>query len=315
MKIVFLSGIDIGRFGATMKKTFESQFDWEVTNIAFRPSFIDRPGGVDIYVYRENVKKNLRLAKKALKEADFFILRWFDDTEVSYLGLDKIITAKNALFKVHGSEARIMGIPEVLIEWQTNWRYLPLTIVSCMDQSVLDQIEGKSVYHIERPFDFSLVPKSRPTRDKLILFHSSTKVVEKGTDKFEKIVSRVRGLETRTVQKLSYDECFKERAKCHIAFDQFFTGTYGMAAVEAWALKMPVLVGLKSWAYSFHPELVDFAVNVTPETIYHELKQFVEDPEPYYKKGRKGYEYVKRVHDPKRIALQYRALIETITRK
>lgn len=317
MKIVFLSGFDIGRFGAIMKRTFESQFGWEATNIVFNQTYIDRPGGVDIYLSGENPKKRLRLAKKAMKTADFFILRWIDDIEINYLGLDKIITAKNALFKVHGSEARRMGMPEVLVEWQTNWRYLPLTLVSCMDQTVLDRIDGKSIYHIERPFDFSLVPKRNPTRGKLILFHSPSNRPMKGTDDFQKIVSKVKGLETRTVEKVSYDKCYKERAKCHIVFDQFPNpvGTYGMAAVEAWALKMPVLVGLKSWAYSFHPELIDFAINVTPETIYHELKQFVWDSDPYYEKGNKGYRYVKLIHDPRKIALQYRALIETITRK
>lgn len=312
-----ISGFDVGRFGAIMKRTFKSQFDWEATNIVFNQTYIDRPGGVDIYLSGENRKKRLKLAKRAIRQADFFILRWLDDREINYLGLDKKITAKNALFKVHGSEARRMGVPEVLIEWQTNWRYLPLTIASCMDQTVLDSIEGKSLYHIERPFDFNLVPKRTPARGKLILFHSPSNRPMKGTDEFHKIVPKVKGLETKTVEKASYDECYKERAKCHIVFDQFPepVGTYGMAAVEGWALKLPVLVGLKPWAYMYHPELADFAINVTPETIYHELKEFVKDPKPFYEKGKRGYEYIKQVHDPAKIAVQYRALIETIRRR
>jgi len=317
MKIVFISGFDVGRFGAIMKRTFESQFGWEATNIVVNQTYIDRPSGVDLCLSGEDTKKRLELAKKAIGEADFFILRWMDDIQINYLGLSDVITAKNGLYKVHGSEARRMGRPEVLIEWQTKWRYLPLTIVSCMDQSVLDTIEGKSIYHIERPFDFSLVPKRNPTRGKLILFHSPSNRPMKGTDDFQKIVPKVKGLETRIVEKVSYDECYKERAKCHIVFDQFPepVGTYGMAAVEAWALKMPVLVGLKTWAYIFHPELVDFAVNVTPQTMYHELKQFVDDPKPFYEKGKKGHKYIQQVHDPAKIAVQYRALIEMIKRR
>lgn len=314
--VVFISGFDVGRWGEIMKKTFEKEFNWKVTNIAFNQTYIDRPNGVDLYLSGEGIKGRRALAQEMMKDADFFILRWIDDIEIDYLGLSDIITAKNALFKVHGSETRRMGMPECHIEWQTNWKYLPLTLVSCMDQSVLDRIEAKSIYNIERPFDFSLVPKLNPQKDELTLFHSPTNRPMKGTDQFQELVAKVKGLTTNTAEKMPYDECYKERAKADIVFDQFPepVGTYGMASVEAWALKIPSLVGLKSWAYMFHPELHDFAINVNEQTLFHELKQFVEDPKPYYEKGKKGYRYVKHVHDPKKIAIQYRALLETIQR-
>ncbi|MHA1288092.1 MAG: glycosyltransferase, partial [Candidatus Thorarchaeota archaeon] len=245
-------------------------------------------------------------------------MRWIDDSMIEFLGLDKLVTKNNALYKVHGSEARFNRFPECLIEWQTNWRYLPVPIVSCMDNTVTDVLEAKTIYHIERPLDFSIMPKSRIEKDELTLFHAPTNSgAQKGTDKFREIVKKVKGLKTVIVENTEYDECQKIRAKSSAVFDQFpsFVGTYGMSAVESWYLKLPVFTGLKTWAFAYHPEIHDFVIQVNEQTLFHELKQFVEDPNPYWEKGKKAYKYVKDVHNPDKIALQYRALIESIRRK
>lgn len=314
MKVAFVSTLDAGRLGAIMKKYMEKEFNWEISNYIFRPTYLDREG--EYTVVPTTDKMALMAVKQNLRDSDFLFLRWIGDYEIGYLDLDKIVTKDNALFKVHGSEARSLGIPETLIEWKTNWKYLPLTLVSCMDMSVSKSLNSDSIYHIERPLDMSIMPRSAVCKDNLILSHSPTNNgVLKGTDLLKETMKEIEGIELRMIENMPYEEALQAKRTSSIVFDQFIVegiGIYGMSAAEAWYLRLPVLTELSQEAYMFHPELHDFVIEVTPTTLLHKLEVFKENPEEFWELGNFGREYVKHVHDPIKIARQYKALIEMI---
>lgn len=291
------------------------KFGWEVNNYTLGRTYLDREGESTLVNYQDEMQ--LMAVRDEIKDSDFYFMRWIDDNGISLLELDDLVTKNNALYKVHGTEARAAGYPFCLLEWRTNWKYLPLQIVSCMDISILDKMEAESIYHIERPLDFDVMPRSSVEKEDLILFHSPTNEALKGTNTLREISPKVEGLTTKIVTQKPYDECMDIRRNSSIVFDHFRgnEAIYGMAAVEAWYLRLPVLVGLDTAQYMFHPELRDFAIDVTEKTLFHELQSFVDNPEPYWKKGDKAREYVKKVHDPEKIAYQYKALIEMITRR
>ena len=80
-------------------------------------------------------------------------------------------------------------------------------------------------------------------------------------------------------------------------------GWYGVLAVEALAMKKPVLAYIDPRLEHFMP--FDPFVRTTPETVYDDLKDLIEDKGLRRKYGEKGRKYAETVHDSIKIASKW----------
>jgi len=88
-----------------------------------------------------------------------------------------------------------------------------------------------------------------------------------------------------------------------IIIDQLRTGSHGIFAIEAMAMGKPVLCYIRDDLFSKYPPGLPI-LNTNPDNIYDNLKLLIENPELRVELGKKGREYVERVHDSKKIARQ-----------
>jgi len=87
-------------------------------------------------------------------------------------------------------------------------------------------------------------------------------------------------------------------------------GWYGILAVEALAMKKPVLAYIDPSLECFMP--FDPFVRTTPETVYNDMKLLIEDEEVRKKYGDKGRAYVETVHDSEKVASRWIRIYEEI---
>jgi DNA-binding protein YbaB len=73
--------------------------------------------------------------------------------------------------------------------------------------------------------------------------HSPSKRKIKGTDLFLEACLEM-DLEVVLIENKSHEECMNLRQSCHIHYDQFSIGSYGVSAVEGLALGQVTIVGL-----------------------------------------------------------------------
>ncbi|MGB9561298.1 MAG: glycosyltransferase, partial [bacterium] len=86
------------------------------------------------------------------------------------------------------------------------------------------------------------------------------------------------------------------QSTCHIFIDQLSGLGYGLSGLQAIAMGIPTLVNLKKEHEEFlgdHP-----FVNFDETNLEEKLIELVENRELREKLGKKGIEWVKRVHDP-----------------
>ncbi len=76
--------------------------------------------------------------------------------------------------------------------------------------------------------------------DKFHVFHSPARPSRKGTSKIIEEISRIDGACLEVVVGMSNEECLERKARADLCVDQFNMG-YGVNALEAWALGMPVI--------------------------------------------------------------------------
>ena len=85
-----------------------------------------------------------------------------------------------------------------------------------------------------------------PNPRRLRIGHAPTNAAIKGTEAFVRAMDRLslrHRVEMVLIQGVSWIECLKRKATCDIFFDQPTLG-YGVNAIEAWAMGLPVVAGV-----------------------------------------------------------------------
>ncbi len=85
-------------------------------------------------------------------------------------------------------------------------------------------------------------------------------------------------------------------------------GWYGILAVEALAMRKPVLAYIDPRLEDYMP--FDPFIRTTPETVYNDLKALIEDEQLRRKYGDKGRAYAEMVHDSQKVALRWIEIYE-----
>jgi len=139
-------------------------------------------------------------------------------------------------------------------------------------------------------------------RGRLRIYHSPTNRVIKGTDDVVRAVTalRARGLpvELELVERLPYADNLGRKAGADIVVDQLVLG-YGLNAIEAWAMGIPVVAGVVDPAV--RAEMVRrFGVlpfvEATPQTLERVLERLVRSPTRRARSAAVGRAHVERFH-------------------
>jgi hypothetical protein len=316
LKITMIHELDIGFFAATMRKEFE-RMGHEVCVIQGYKSYLDDETPKIDYLINEMDKLPLAKVQHEFAETDFFILRFLSDTTIKTLGIPKFAGMNNSIYKVHGTELRQRNIPYGLLAWHLEWYHNEPTVCGPRDWSLKDFYKSGVVTHIERPLDFSIIPKR--VQDFPHAMSSPTNTYKKGTELLAEAWKNCPSeFPLQVVTGVTRKQCLAEKAKASLYIDRLGTyehGPYGMNSAEAWHMKIPVFSQYRNWDVAFCADLPELVTNVNEFTLVENVKDFIENPKSYRKQTDYAYKYVKQVHDPKIIARQYIALAEEITRK
>jgi glycosyltransferase involved in cell wall biosynthesis len=143
-----------------------------------------------------------------------------------------------------------------------------------------------------------------------LVLHMPTNREIKGTRFVLDAVSRLQAegvaLDFRLVEGVTRDEAKSLYRSADLVVDQLLVGWYGGLAVEAMALERPVVAYLREEDLGFVPPEMRAEIPVIsaePATIYDVLKELLTTRRgELAEMGRRGGEYVRRWHDPLRIA-------------
>ncbi|WKZ67153.1 MAG: hypothetical protein QY325_04305 [Flavobacteriales bacterium] len=152
----------------------------------------------------------------------------------------------------------------------------------------------------------------------IIIGHSPSNPEVKGTDTLVKpAVAAMKllghNVELRVIRGKSNAECLEAKAACHLFIDQGIIPAYGLSAVEAMAMGIPVITLLPEW----HPHMVPCPIygmqESSPSELYAELDRACYDMQLAYrhKVVAATLAYAERVHGYRAVAKRLTNLYRT----
>ena len=161
---------------------------------------------------------------------------------------------------------------------------------------------------IRQAIDLSSLPYVGcvPQNDIITIIHAPTNRGLKGTDYIIPVIDRLKKegypIDFILVEKKPHHEALEIYKKADIVVDDVLQGPYGILAIECMALGKPVLDHIHENLVHYYPGLP--IVNTTPDTLYGNLKNLIENPSLRTSIGEKGREYAEKHHDSTIIAHQ-----------
>lgn len=138
-----------------------------------------------------------------------------------------------------------------------------------------------------------------------VVLHAPSRRVVKGTDYVLRALEELKEegvkFELRLIEGLENEEAVAEYAKADIIVDQLRIGWYGVLAVEAMAMRKPVVSYIREdLVHTFSGGLP--VANANPENIKGILRELIENSLYREEIARRGYEYCCATHDSKKVA-------------
>ncbi len=161
---------------------------------------------------------------------------------------------------------------------------------------------------------FSYTKFEKNDNDKLIIAHAPTAPEFKGT-KF--IVEAIESLKTnyniefKLITGLSNDQAIEEYKKADIIVDQLHMGTYGVFAVEAMALRKPVVCWISDYMRELLPKDLPIII-ANPDTIKSVLKNLFDNRDQLSLIGKKSREFVEKYHDSNIVAKNHETIYKSL---
>lgn len=181
-------------------------------------------------------------------------------------------------------------------------------LVSTLDLHVASGLEW-----LPAPIPVEELRKMRKESDSIVIAHAPTNRQVKSTEDLLGAVKRLQNegypVELELIERTTWDECLKRKARADIFFDQVILG-YGNNALEAWGMGIPVVAGASDETLDEMERRFGHLpfYHATEETIYDALRELVESPELREQYGQIGYEYVRTYHDEPVVVEQLKRL-------
>ncbi len=165
----------------------------------------------------------------------------------------------------------------------------------------------KNAEFLSYPNTFDGSIKSKRKTHQVIIIHAPSDRVVKGS---QEIIYTVKKLAQKypikllLIEKMSHEKALELYQQGDICIDQIKVGWYGSFAVEAMSLSMPVIAYLRGkdlrQYVPFWQEIP--IVNADANTLEDNLRMLIENPRLRNQLGKKSKEYIKKYHDPIKIA-------------
>lgn len=134
--------------------------------------------------------------------------------------------------------------------------------------------------------------------DTFTVCHAPTKRMTKGTADIEQALKDLPGVRLDVIERVSWEECQRRKARAHVLIDQFNLG-YGCNSVEAWLLGIPVISGAHDLALLEAIEReagrLPF-VAATPDTVREAVIALRDDGDLYYEMAWRGHKFALKHH-------------------
>jgi hypothetical protein len=135
--------------------------------------------------------------------------------------------------------------------------------------------------------------------------HCPTNIKIKGTDQFLKVMKHeYPEIEVSLIKDVDHEECMQRRRNCHIHYDQFSLGAYGVASLEGLAMGQLVCVGLRK-VRRFIPDNYFFDMEASYDSMRNSIGaaiEIVKNPERYVTHLKRGRNWLKKWHEDKTVA-------------
>jgi hypothetical protein len=176
--------------------------------------------------------------------------------------------------------------------------------------------------------DLAALPKRVP-HEGLRIAHAPTARGTKSTEAFLAACRRL-GRETAItvdlIEGVTHAECLRRKAAADIYYDQVLVG-YGVNAIEAWGMGIPVVAGASKSQSAAHGIAIPDGVLdemrrrfgclpfvlADETTIYDALRSLV-DPDARQKAAERGLAHVRRFHSPEAVVAALRPIYEGLLR-
>lgn len=218
----------------------------------------------------------------------------------------KHIFRKKIVYHYHGTSLRLRGYREYYENFNKKLRKI---YVSMPD--LLEYIRQEAEW-VPNPLDLSMwqpIEKKFSGNVRILHYPSTTRQYLKDESNVESALNRLEKeghkIEKLFVVDVPHSEIPALIASSDIIVDKVVRaiGWYGMLAVEALAMKKPVLAYINPQLRHFMP--FDPFMETTPETLYEDLKTLVEDETLRKNYGEKGRKYVELVHDSIKVSSKW----------
>lgn len=261
-------GTDIAGCGIALKRAFDQHSDWDAAHVRRRPSPFD-------YLVDQDWSRLGPLWKRA------DVVHVMDDPRI----LLRMPRRRNVVVQHLGSS------------------YLknPNGLSAICEQYGAKQASGGLYLPTDAPWlpvavDMPLRSPNSPT-GRVKVAHAPTNRVLKSTAILQ---AAMEGLDADfdIIEGVTNRECVERKARAHIYFDELTYG-YGLNAIEAWVLGLPVVSGMTEGRQAF---LAAFGEtpwqDATPDTLHDVLERLIEDQEHRAAVASRGQAFMERYHSP-----------------
>jgi hypothetical protein len=308
--LIFARGVDSAGTGAALKLAFDqcgAQYGWEARMVRRKNSWLDYPGDIT-WPYGDSVT--------GAKVVDLHTR-----SDVIYvMQVPSIVTG----FPLWRSKVNIV------CQIGTYFRDNP--------QGVSDAVQALGAHEVVNSLELlNLAPKAdllmwtvdldmlarlreehrRPDDGRIRIYHSPTNRAIKSTAAFIEATDRLARrypIDVEIVERVPWMENLRRKAAADIVFDEVKLG-YGLNSAEAWAMKVPALVGLidPGARQMFIDRYGGFPYpDTTEDTIEERLEELIVSPEARSHWGAVGHKFVNQVHSPQVVVPQAVDLFERL---
>lgn len=306
--LVVCGGADSAGTGHAVKAAFDRHApNWSARAIRRKDSYLQYPSDI---TWRRRDVKTARLAQQLFDEADIVhlmqvpkIINYFRRTERKVVCVTQIGTYLRDDPKGVSAAVRSIGATQIvnsleLLALAPDAELLHWTV----DLDLLGRLREE---HRREP------------DGRIRIYHSPTNRAIKSTDAFIAATNRLATrypIDVEIVEGVPWMENLRRKAAADIVFDEVKLG-YGLNSAEAWAMRIPALVGLEAPAarelfldrYGGFPYL-----DTTEETIEERLEELIVSEEARRHWGEVGYRFVHDVHAESVVVPQHIALYERL---